>query len=100
MIYFCPPEYDRNQQFSGHLLQINDITSLKETEQKLKDEIEERGRLIEDLDAFAHTDWGFPLLNALWKNWTVQLVWKAPGKKAKGRCFGSNYRKFNLLTDF
>jgi PAS domain S-box-containing protein len=49
------PVHDRNQKFSGHLLQINDITSLKETEQKLKDEIEERGRLIEDLDAFAHT---------------------------------------------
>lgn len=47
--------YDRNQQFSGHLLQINEITSLKETEQKLKTEIEERGRLIDDLDAFAHT---------------------------------------------
>jgi PAS domain S-box-containing protein len=49
------PIHDRNQQFSGHLLQINEITSLKETEQKLKKEIEERGRLIEDLDAFAHT---------------------------------------------
>jgi PAS domain S-box-containing protein len=49
------PVYDRTQKFSGHLLQINEITSLKETEQKLKDEIEERGRLIEDLDAFAHT---------------------------------------------
>lgn len=49
------PVYDRNQKFSGHLLQINEITSLKKTEQKLKEEIEERGRLIEDLDAFAHT---------------------------------------------
>jgi PAS domain S-box-containing protein len=49
------PVYDRNQQFSGHLLQINEITSLKNTENKLKAEIEERGRLIEDLDAFAHT---------------------------------------------
>ncbi|SHF84508.1 PAS/PAC sensor signal transduction histidine kinase [Mariniphaga anaerophila] len=49
------PIYDRNQKLSGHLLQINDITSLKETENKLKEEIEERGRLIEDLDAFAHT---------------------------------------------
>jgi PAS domain S-box-containing protein len=47
--------HDRNQQFSGHLLQINEITSLKETEQQLKNEIEERGRLIDDLDAFAHT---------------------------------------------
>src|SRR5690606_25945614 len=42
--------------------QLNDITSLKETENKLKQvnkkleaEVEERGRLIEDLDAFAHT---------------------------------------------
>lgn len=49
------PVYDRNQQFSGHLIQINDITSLKETENKLKAEVEERGRLIDDLDAFAHT---------------------------------------------
>ncbi|WP_372948959.1 histidine kinase N-terminal 7TM domain-containing protein [Mariniphaga sp.] len=49
------PVYDRNQKFSGQLLQINEITSLKETEQKLKDEIEERGRLIDDLDSFAHT---------------------------------------------
>jgi PAS domain S-box-containing protein len=49
------PVYDRNQKFSGHLLQINEITSLKKTEQKLKYEIEKRGRLIEDLDSFAHT---------------------------------------------
>lgn len=49
------PVHDRNQKFSGHLLQINEITSLKNTENKLKKEIEERGRLIEDLDAFAHT---------------------------------------------
>jgi PAS domain S-box-containing protein len=49
------PIHDRNRQFSGHLLQINEITWLKETEQNLKEEIEKRGRLIEDLDAFAHT---------------------------------------------
>ena len=56
------PIYNRNRQFSGHLLQFNDVTSLKNTENKLKlvnkkleAEVEERGRLIEDLDAFAHT---------------------------------------------
>ena len=49
------PVFDRNHQFSGNLVQINDITSLKETENKLKAEVEERGRLIEDLDSFAHT---------------------------------------------
>ena len=56
------PVFNRNSQFSGYLIQINDITSLKETENKLKlvnkkleAEVEERGRLIEDLDAFAHT---------------------------------------------
>jgi signal transduction histidine kinase len=56
------PVYNRNRQFSGHLLQLNDITSLKKTgnqlklvNKKLEAEVEERGRLIEDLDAFAHT---------------------------------------------
>ncbi len=47
--------YDKNQKLSGRLVQLNDITSLKETESRLKAEVEERGRLIEDLDAFAHT---------------------------------------------
>ena len=56
------PVYNRNRQFSGHLLQLNDVTSLKKSENKLRQlnkkletEVEERGRLIEDLDAFAHT---------------------------------------------
>ncbi len=56
------PIYNSTRQFSGHLIQLNDITSLKHTENKLKQvnkkleaEVEERGRLIEDLDAFAHT---------------------------------------------
>ncbi len=55
------PVYSENQQLSGHLIQINDITSLKKTENKLKEtnqqlktEVEERGRLIDDLDSFAH----------------------------------------------
>ncbi len=48
--------------FSGHLIQIHDITSLKlgeekliETNRHLLEEIEQRGKLIDDLDAFAHT---------------------------------------------
>jgi PAS domain S-box-containing protein len=49
------PVFNRNQQFSGHLVQVSDITSLKQTEFRLKKEVEKRGRLIEDLDAFAHT---------------------------------------------
>lgn len=49
------PVFDRNQQFSGHMVQVSDITSLKQTELRLKNEVEKRGRLIEDLDAFAHT---------------------------------------------
>jgi PAS domain S-box-containing protein len=56
------PVFNRNLEFSGHLLQLNDVTSLKHTEKKLKEannrleaEVEERGRLIEDLDSFAHT---------------------------------------------
>ncbi|MFW6289667.1 MAG: histidine kinase N-terminal 7TM domain-containing protein [Mariniphaga sp.] len=56
------PVYNRNGLFSGHLLKMNDITSLKKSEKqlrlvnkKLEAEVEERGRLIEDLDAFAHT---------------------------------------------
>jgi PAS domain S-box-containing protein len=47
--------FDRNLKLSGRLVQINDVTSLKQTESRLKGEVEERGRLIEDLDAFAHT---------------------------------------------
>jgi signal transduction histidine kinase len=47
--------YNRNRKLSGRLVQVNDVTSLKETESRLKAEVEERGRLIEDLDAFAHT---------------------------------------------
>jgi PAS domain S-box-containing protein len=47
--------YDRNHKLSGRLIQVNDVTSLKQTESRLKAEVEERGRLIEDLDAFAHT---------------------------------------------
>lgn len=49
------PVFNRNQLFSGHLVQVSDITSLKQTELRLKNEVEKRGRLIEDLDAFAHT---------------------------------------------
>ncbi|RIH63086.1 PAS domain S-box protein [Mariniphaga sediminis] len=55
------PVFNRNQQFSGYLVQLNDITSLKQTQNRIKEtneqlqnEVEERGRLIEDLDAFAH----------------------------------------------
>jgi hypothetical protein len=29
------PVYNRNRQFSGHLLQLNDVTSLKQSENKL-----------------------------------------------------------------
>ncbi len=56
------PIYNHNGQFSGNLLQLNDVTFLKNTEKQLRKvnkqleaEVEERGRLIEDLDAFAHT---------------------------------------------
>lgn len=56
------PFYNRVNQFCGHLVHINNITSLKKTENRLKHvnkkleaEVEERGQLIEDLDAFAHT---------------------------------------------
>jgi signal transduction histidine kinase len=48
--------------FSGNLIQIHDITCLKlgeekmtETNRHLLQEIEQRGKLIDDLDAFAHT---------------------------------------------
>ena len=56
------PVYDQKNQFSGHFIQIHDITSMKEAEKELKetnqqllDEIEKRGKLIDDLDSFAHT---------------------------------------------
>jgi len=52
----------RNKKFSGNILLFHDITSiinteeeLKETNGKLLNEIEKREKLIEDLDAFAHT---------------------------------------------
>ncbi len=52
----------RNKKFSGNILLFHDITSiinteeeLKETNRKLLNEIEKREKLIEDLDAFAHT---------------------------------------------
>ncbi|HSH20411.1 MAG TPA: histidine kinase N-terminal 7TM domain-containing protein, partial [Draconibacterium sp.] len=52
----------RNRKFSGNILIFHDITSiikadeeLKRTNKKLIFEIEKREKLIEDLDAFAHT---------------------------------------------
>jgi PAS domain S-box-containing protein len=52
----------RDRKFSGNILLFHDITSirkaeeeLKKTNQKLINEIEKRERLIDDLDAFAHT---------------------------------------------
>jgi signal transduction histidine kinase len=51
-----------NSKLSGHILLFHDITSiinadeeLKNTNRKLLQEIEKREKLIEDLDAFAHT---------------------------------------------
>ncbi len=56
------PLLNQKNILSGHLIQIHNITSLKLGEEKLKDtnrnlleEIEQRGKLIDDLDAFAHT---------------------------------------------
>jgi len=56
------PVFNRDNKISGHFIQVHDITSmklgeveLKETNQKLRAEIEKRGKLIEDLDAFSHT---------------------------------------------
>jgi PAS domain-containing protein len=47
---------------SGYLIEIHDISSIKMAENELKEinnkliaEVEERGKLIDDLDAFAHT---------------------------------------------
>lgn len=55
------PIYHENK-LSGHILIFHDITSiinadeeLKKTNRKLVSEIEKREKLIEDLDAFAHT---------------------------------------------
>ena len=52
----------RNKKFSGNIMLFHDITSiinaeeeLKKTNRKLLVEIEKREKLIEDLDAFAHT---------------------------------------------
>ncbi len=52
----------RNNKFSGNLLVIHDITSIRNTEEELKKtnnqlliEIEKREKLIEELDTFAHT---------------------------------------------
>ena len=52
----------RNKKFSGNILLFHDITTiinaeekLKKTNEKLMVEIEKREKLIEDLDAFAHT---------------------------------------------
>jgi len=52
----------RNNKLSGHILLFHDITSiiksdedLKKTNRKLLSEIEKKEKLIEDLDAFAHT---------------------------------------------
>jgi signal transduction histidine kinase len=51
-----------NKKLTGNILLFHDITSmnvveekLKKTNKKLMDEIEKREKLIEDLDAFAHT---------------------------------------------
>ncbi|MGM0620402.1 MAG: histidine kinase N-terminal 7TM domain-containing protein [Bacteroidota bacterium] len=56
------PVFNRSDKISGHFIQIHDISSmklgeveLKESNQKLRAEIEKRGKLIEDLDAFSHT---------------------------------------------
>ncbi len=52
----------RENKLSGHILLFHDITSiinadeeLKKTNRKLLNEIDKREKLIEDLDAFAHT---------------------------------------------
>jgi PAS domain S-box-containing protein len=56
------PILNPQSMLSGHLIQIHDITRIKEGEQRLKKtnkhlraEIKQRGKLIENLDAFAHT---------------------------------------------
>ncbi len=56
------PIYYKNKNFSGNLLLIHDITTIKLAEDELKksnkkllEEIEKKEKLIEDLDSFAHT---------------------------------------------
>ncbi len=56
------PLWHNKRALSGQLIQIYDITSLKqgekkimETNKQLLEEIEQRGKLIDDLNAFAHT---------------------------------------------
>ncbi len=56
------PVCSMDLKLSGHLILINDITSLKKTENELKDanqqltdEVTKRDQLIDDLDSFAHT---------------------------------------------
>ncbi|MCG6187543.1 histidine kinase N-terminal 7TM domain-containing protein [Maribellus maritimus] len=56
------PIYYRKRDYSGSLLLLHDITSIKHAEDELKEankklmaEIEIREKLIEDLDSFAHT---------------------------------------------
>ncbi len=56
------PVFDRKNRFSGHFIQIHDITDMKMAEKQLKKtnqhmqaEIEKRGKLIDDLEAFSHT---------------------------------------------
>lgn len=56
------PIYYKSRKFSGNLFLFHDVTALKNTENELKetnsqliDEIQIREKLIEDLDAFAHT---------------------------------------------
>jgi len=56
------PLFDRENNFSGHLVQVQDITLMKLAEKKLTEtnrhllaEIEKRGKLIDDLEAFSYT---------------------------------------------
>ncbi|MDD4109391.1 MAG: histidine kinase N-terminal 7TM domain-containing protein, partial [Prolixibacteraceae bacterium] len=56
------PILNPQKQLSGHLIQIHDITKIKEGEQRVKKtnkhlraEIKEKVKLIENLDAFSHT---------------------------------------------
>ncbi|MGQ7869653.1 histidine kinase N-terminal 7TM domain-containing protein [Sunxiuqinia sp. sy24] len=56
------PLYDKKNNFSGRLITLRDITEktiyeqkINQTNQQLKKEIEEKEKLIADLDAFDHT---------------------------------------------
>lgn len=56
------PIQNKRKQFSGKLILLNDVTSIRKSEVKLKDknkqllnEIERNATLIDDLDAFSHT---------------------------------------------